>query len=58
MKARTLMRVAKRFIPVKLWNVQRKTSILKQHKKVADFWTPIIDAYHNETIERLSLIHI
>lgn len=55
MKARTLMRVAKRFIPVKLWNVQRKTSILKQHKKVADFWTPIIDAYHNETIERYAL---
>lgn len=55
MKAQTVKKVAKRFIPVKLWNARRKTSILKQHKKVADFWTPLIEAYYNGTTEKYTL---
>lgn len=55
MKAQTIKKVAKRFIPAKLWNARRKTSILKQHKKVADFWTPLIEAYYDGTTEKYTL---
>lgn len=51
MKEQIIKRVAKRFIPVKLWNAQRKASILKQQRKVADFWNHVIEAYYNGAIE-------
>jgi len=37
------------------WKVLRKRSILKAHRKVADFWQPVIKAYFNGDIEKYSL---
>lgn len=47
--------VVKRLIPMKLWNARRTACAIKQHRKVADFWTPVIEAYYNGEIERYSL---
>lgn len=52
MKGQIIKRMAKRFVPAGLWKVRRKASILKQHRKVADFWNPVIEAYYNGAIKR------
>lgn len=45
----------KKLIPMKLWNARRTACIIRQHRKVADFWTPVIESYYNGEIERYSL---
>lgn len=35
-----------------LYSPIRRRKILKQHKRVADFWCPIIDQYYNGAIEK------
>lgn len=37
-----LKNIIKPVIPSKFWNDLRKKQILSKHKKVADFWNPII----------------
>ena len=50
-----LKKAVKGLIPMKLWNARRTASIIKQHKNVAAFWTPVIEAYYNGEIESYSL---
>ena len=50
-----LKKAVKGLIPMKLWNARRIASIIKQHKNVAAFWTPVIVAYYNGEIESYSL---
>ena len=50
-----LKKAVKGLIPMKLWNARRIASIIKQHKNVAAFWTPVIEAYYNGEIESYSL---
>ncbi len=50
-----MKRWAKRLVPAKYWNTRRKKMILKQHRKVADFWFPIIEAYYHGEIEKYPL---
>ena len=50
-----LKKAVKGLIPMKLWNARRTASIIKQHKNVAAFWTPGIEAYYNGEIESYSL---
>lgn len=49
-----MKRLAKWLIPAKCWNVRRKKRILKQHKKVADFWLSVIETYYQGKIEKYS----
>ena len=50
-----MKRWAKRLVPAKYWNTRRKKMILKQHRKVADFWFPLIEAYYHGEIEKYPL---
>ena len=40
---------------MKLWNARRTASIIRQHKNVAAFWIPVIEAYYNGEIGSYSL---
>lgn len=39
-----------------IWKKIRQKKILKQHKKVADFWHPIINSYFDGNIEKYNLL--
>lgn len=47
-----IKRLVKKLLPMKLWNARRTASIIGQHRRVADFWTPVIEAYDKGEIER------
>lgn len=47
--------IIKALMPNSWWQKMRLHAILRQHKKVADFWQPIIQAYYNGNIKRYAL---
>ena len=55
LKKTELKRAVKGLVPMKLWNARRTASIIRQHKNVAAFWIPVIEAYYNEEIGSYSL---
>ncbi len=55
LKKTELKRAVRGLVPMKLWNARRTASIIRQHKNVAAFWIPVIEAYYNEEIGSYSL---
>lgn len=55
LKKTELKRAVKGLVPMKLWNARRTASIIRQHKNVAAFWIPVIEAYYNGEIGSYSL---
>ena len=50
-----LKNVIKPVFPSKFWNNLRKKQILSKHKKIADFWNPIINDYLSGRLEKYPL---
>lgn len=50
-----LKNIIKPVIPSKFWNDLRKKQILSKHKKIADFWNPIINDYLSGRLEKYPL---
>lgn len=48
-----LKNIIKPVIPSKFWNDLRKKQILSKHKKIADFWNPIINDYLSGRLENI-----
>lgn len=55
LKKTELKRAVKGLVPMKFWNARRTASIIRQHKNVAAFWIPVIEAYYNGEIGSYSL---
>ena len=55
MKNKILKTISRLPILQKYWKGVRKRRILKEHRKVADFWNPVIKSYFNGEIEKYNL---
>jgi hypothetical protein len=47
-----IKKITKQLIPKKIWIRFRASRILARHKKVADFWNPVIHSYFNGEFEK------
>lgn len=51
-KQTVIKQTVKLLVPAGYWNARRKARVLASHKKVADFWNPIIESYYHGKIEK------